>query len=239
MNLIVIPARGGSKGLKNKNTRLLMGRSLIGRAVLCAKQVKQPSRIIVSTDSAEIRKEAEMYGAEVPFIRSDSLSGDFATTEETLKDALEKAELIFEEDYEFVIYFSPSEGFLDPFCVNRGLDLLRKDSTLDSYFPGRESFKNYWEKKLVRENESFERLLESMKVYSSRQQKKPIFREDTGRGLVTRPENWRQGNRIGDIVKIEATSDSRADLDIHTELDLMIAELVLKDFGDHEFLAQQ
>jgi CMP-N-acetylneuraminic acid synthetase len=237
VNLIVIPARGGSKGLKDKNLRKLMGRSLISRAILCAKQISSPSRILVSTDSLEIKAEAEHHGAHVPFLRSKLLSGDTATTEDTLKDALQRAESLFCENYEFVIYFSPSEGFLDPFCVNRGIDLLSKDSTLESYFPGRDTFKNFWSQKQSENGLVFERLSESMKIYSSRQQKSPIYREDTGRGLVTRPELWKKNQRIGNRIFIESTSDIRSDLDIHSELDLKIAELVLERIGDYDFLA--
>jgi len=236
MNLIIIPARGGSKGLKDKNLRQLKGRSLIGRAILCAKQVTQPSRIVVTTDSLDIKREAENYDAEVPFLRSKNLADDFATTEETLRDALQRSEEFYSEQYSFVIYFSPSEGFLDPFCVNRGLSIMSNDLTIESYFPGRYNFKNYWEEASFDRTESFTRLKDSMRVYSSRQNKKPIFREDTGRGLVARPELWRKGNRIGDKVKIEGTNDIRADLDIHDELDLKIAQFVISEIGDHDFL---
>jgi CMP-N-acetylneuraminic acid synthetase len=76
-----------------------------------------------------------------------------------------------------------------------------------------------------------------MKIYSSRQQKSPIYREDTGRGLVTRPELWKKNQRIGNRIFIESTSDIRSDLDIHSELDLKIAELVLERIGDYDFLA--
>jgi CMP-N,N'-diacetyllegionaminic acid synthase len=236
MNLIVIPARGGSKGLPNKNLQVLLGKSLIGRAILCAKQVSQPSRIVVTTDSLEIKREAEVYGAEVPFLRSAHLSDDFSTTEETLRDALEKCEELFNESYKFVIYFSPSEGFLDPHCVNRGLDMMDRDGTIESYFPGKYMFKNYWETKNLENAHSYVRLRDSMRVYSSRQKKIPIFREDTGRGLVSRPYLWKKGIRIGDRVHIEGTHDIRADLDIHDALDLKISEFVIREVGDHDFL---
>ena len=234
MILIVIPARGGSKGLKDKNLRKLMGHSLIGRAVLCAKEVKGPKRIVTTTDSKLIKIEAEAYGSEVPFIRTEDLASDLATTEDTLRDALERSEKIFGEEYEFVVYFSPSEGFLDPACVNRGVKFLSENSNLESYFPGRSIFKNFWQQQEGGAN--YIRLAEFMRQYSSRQQKRPIYREDTGRGLVTRPELWKNGHRIGNSVMIEFSNDVRADLDIHTELDLRIAELVLSEIGDHSFI---
>lgn len=72
----LICARGGSKGLPGKNIRDLHGRPLIAWSVLYAKEVQRVDRVIVSTDSEEIASVAREYGAEVPFIRPDELSGD-------------------------------------------------------------------------------------------------------------------------------------------------------------------
>ena len=69
-------ARGGSKGLPGKNTRLLGGKPLIGLAIECAFEVDRISRIIVSTDSEEIATISREYGAEVPFIRPAELAMD-------------------------------------------------------------------------------------------------------------------------------------------------------------------
>ena len=69
-------ARGGSKGLPGKNTRLLGGKPLIGLAIECALEVDRISRIIVSTDSEEIATISREYGAEVPFIRPAVLAMD-------------------------------------------------------------------------------------------------------------------------------------------------------------------
>ena len=72
----LICARGGSKGLPNKNIKLLDGIPLISWSIRIAKQVNQVSKIIVSTDSMEIAEIATKEGAEVPFIRPSELSQD-------------------------------------------------------------------------------------------------------------------------------------------------------------------
>jgi len=69
-------ARGGSKGLPNKNLRFLAGKPLIGWSIDVAKKVSCINRIIVSTDSHEIAEVAVSYGAEVPFIRPAELATD-------------------------------------------------------------------------------------------------------------------------------------------------------------------
>lgn len=69
-------ARGGSKGLPGKNTRPLLGLSLLERAIAQAKAVKRVERLIVSTDSSEIAELARGAGAEVPFERPAELARD-------------------------------------------------------------------------------------------------------------------------------------------------------------------
>ncbi len=69
-------ARGGSKGLPNKNILPLQGKPLIGWSIDQAKLVDKIERIIVSTDSIEIAEIAMQYGAEVPFMRPADLSQD-------------------------------------------------------------------------------------------------------------------------------------------------------------------
>lgn len=69
-------ARGGSKGLPNKNIRNLEGKPLIAWSIEHAKLALKIDRIIISTDSLEIAEIAREYGAEVPFIRPGSLAAD-------------------------------------------------------------------------------------------------------------------------------------------------------------------
>lgn len=71
----IIPARGGSKGVPNKNIRLVAGKPLIAYAIDCAKESKLITRIIVSTDSTSIAQIATDYGAEV-LIRPSDLAQD-------------------------------------------------------------------------------------------------------------------------------------------------------------------
>ncbi|HKR10059.1 MAG TPA: hypothetical protein VJS39_12780, partial [Gemmatimonadaceae bacterium] len=72
---IVIPARGGSRRILDKNLRTVGGVSLVGRTVFCAREfvhafeMVRDARIIVDTDSEDIAREARAWGAEVPFLR--------------------------------------------------------------------------------------------------------------------------------------------------------------------------
>jgi CMP-N-acetylneuraminic acid synthetase len=71
-------ARSGSKGLANKNIKLLAGKPLIAYSIEQALATKRIERVIVSTDSDEIAKIALEFGAEVPFLRPSELATDYS-----------------------------------------------------------------------------------------------------------------------------------------------------------------
>jgi len=74
--LVIIPARSGSKGVKNKNIKLLGDKPLIGWSILAAQKSKYMPRVLVTTDAEEIKKVSLDMGAEVPFLRPKELASD-------------------------------------------------------------------------------------------------------------------------------------------------------------------
>lgn len=96
-------ARGGSKGIKKKNIRLINGLPLIAYTIKEAINCKYISKYIVSTDSKQIKKISEKFGAEVPFLRPKSLATDKSSSVDALKHAvmfLEKKENL---KYDYVV----------------------------------------------------------------------------------------------------------------------------------------
>ena len=90
MTICIIPARSGSKRLKDKNIKKFAGKPIIGHAIKIAQSSGLFSKIVVSTDSKKISNISKRYGAEVPFLRSKKLSDDFTTTSEVLIDCIER-----------------------------------------------------------------------------------------------------------------------------------------------------
>ena len=86
--LIIIPARGGSKGIPRKNIKPLNGKPLIYYAIDTARAITADENICVSTDDVEIKSVVEAYGLQVPFLRPNALSTDTAGTYEVLIHAL-------------------------------------------------------------------------------------------------------------------------------------------------------
>lgn len=88
MNVAIIPARGGSKRITDKNIKSFSGKPIIAYSIEVAKISGLFSKIIVSTDSHEIAHTSKEYGAEVPFMRPKKLSDDFTPTAPVLLHAL-------------------------------------------------------------------------------------------------------------------------------------------------------
>ena len=76
MNIAIIPARGGSKRIKNKNIKLFRGKPMIYWTIKAAKKSKLFDEIFVDTDSNRIKKISVRYGAKVPFLRNPKLAKD-------------------------------------------------------------------------------------------------------------------------------------------------------------------
>ena len=96
-NIAIIPARSGSKGLKDKNIKPLMGKPLLAYSIEAAQKAEIFDEIMVSTDSEEYAKIAREYGAKVPFLRSEELSGDTAGSWDVVKQVLNKYKSLGEE----------------------------------------------------------------------------------------------------------------------------------------------
>lgn len=218
--LCVIPARGGSKGLPNKNLLEIGGVPLIAHPIKYALESKLITKLIVSTDSPEIAKVAEKYGAEVPFLRPIEIASDLATTESVLTHAISTIESTSNEYFDYCVFLTSTSIFRPEGLIDLGINTLIQNPSLDSFFSGFETTKNYWQK----ESGMWIRLLPWMRTYSSRQVRDRIVREDTGIACISKAQIWREGRRIGDKVHIEINKDELSSLDIHTLEDFKLVE---------------
>ena len=98
----VIPARGGSKRIKNKNIIPFYGKPIISYSIKTAIKSNLFKQIIVSTDKIKIKKIAEKFGARVPFLRGKKLSDNKTSLVEVLKDTVKR--LNIKDDYIFLLF---------------------------------------------------------------------------------------------------------------------------------------
>ena len=106
--LAIIPARGGSKTIKNKNIISLCGKPLIAYTIVEALKSKNLSNVIVSSDNEEIISVSTKYGAEVPFRRPKKLSSDNSLSIDVIKHSVNKMEKIHNITYDIVVMLQPT-----------------------------------------------------------------------------------------------------------------------------------
>jgi CMP-N-acetylneuraminic acid synthetase len=221
----IIPARGGSKGLPRKNIRLLDGEPLIARPIRHALACGVIGTVLVTTDDEEIAQAARAAGAIVPFLRPANLAQDLTTTEDTLKHALLTYEEMVGRQFEIAVFLAATDIFREPAWIRIAVEMLRARPELESVFSGHRTHKNFWERQ---EDGSWVRLRPWMAVYSSRQVRHAVVREDTGLACASRASLWREGRRIGDQVEVVINDDDFTGLDIHHEQDLRLVQEALK-----------
>tara|TARA_A100001015_G_C14862512_1_gene660959 strand:- start:175 stop:888 length:714 start_codon:yes stop_codon:yes gene_type:complete len=227
--ICIIPARGGSQGLKMKNVRMLNKKKLIQYPIEYALKSNLVGTVLVTTDNEIIAKVARKYGAITPFIRPKRHSGKFSTTEKTLQHALLTYEKMINKKFKLCVFLTCTDLFRRNTWIRKGINKIKNNNKIESVFVGCKTHKNFWE----RNNYKFgkwKRIKDFMKEYSSRQVKKYIVREDTGLFCVSRANLWRKGKRIGDNVEIILNDDFLTSVDIHDENDLKIADYLMKDF---------
>jgi N-acylneuraminate cytidylyltransferase len=127
MNILaVIPARGGSKGIPQKNIRLLNGKPLINYTIEVARSIFNDVDICVSTDSDEIMDVVKRSGLRVPFKRPPELATDTATSNDVLLHALDfyERQSIF---YDIIVLLQPTSPFRTVDQVKEAISLYQDD----------------------------------------------------------------------------------------------------------------
>lgn len=124
--LIIIPARGGSKGIPHKNIKLLNGKPLIQYTIDVARQIVSDEDICVSTDDQKIIKVVEDYGLKVPFIRPAELASDTAGTYEVLLHAIDFYEA-HGKQYDCVLLLQNTSPFRTAEHVKQAMTLYKPE----------------------------------------------------------------------------------------------------------------
>lgn len=128
--LALIPARGGSKGLKNKNILPLNNKPLITYTIEAALKSKYIDDVIISTDSKEIAKIAVEAGAKNPFMRPDYLATDTATTHDVVIYTLKELEEKYNKKYDIVVLLQPTSPFRNTKDINNAIELFNEKKAL-------------------------------------------------------------------------------------------------------------
>lgn len=136
--LCVVTARGGSKGVPDKNLRLLHGRPVISYTLQVARSCGRITRTVVTTDSERIRRIALDEGAEAPFLRPPELATDLARQEDAILHAMAWYEARGEV-FDYVCLLEPTVPLRQAATVARGFSLLESTAGAEAAFSIAES----------------------------------------------------------------------------------------------------
>lgn len=128
--LAIIPARGGSKGLPDKNIRQLCGRPLIGWTIEQARYSKYIDNVFVSTDSSKIANIAKQFGIEVPFLRPADLAKDTSSSMDVVEhvlDHFQKSQIHFD----YIILLEPTSPLRKIDDIDSAIELTVQNETSD------------------------------------------------------------------------------------------------------------
>lgn len=132
-SVAIITARGGSKRIPRKNIKEFLGKPIIVYSIEAAISSCIFDEVMVSTDDEEIAEIAKKAGAKVPFMRSEGLANDFATTTDVVGEVLECYKNIGRE-FDFACCIYPTAPFVSSKCLKEAVEML-ENTQADSVIP--------------------------------------------------------------------------------------------------------
>ena len=220
--LVVIPARAGSKGIPGKNSKLLAGKPLIQYTIEAALEVFDSNQICVSTDSLEIKNLAEKLGLKVPFKRPPELASDYASTRDVLLHAMEfygnRGTQIDQ-----IVLLQPTSPFRTGRHIEDALHLYSEDLDMVASVQKTKSNPYY-----VLKEENSQGYLEPLKNADfTRRQDCPDVYEFNGAIYLINPKSI-LNIEIGDFKKVRKYKMSKKDsVDLDDPIDWMVAEALM------------
>jgi CMP-N,N'-diacetyllegionaminic acid synthase len=223
-NIAIIPARSGSKGLKDKNIKILNGKPLIAYTIEAAKESNMFDEIFVSTDSEKYADIAREYGASVPFLRGKELSSDTASSWDVVKDILQQYEKQGKV-FDTITLLQPTSPLRLSSDIVAGYEMMNKKNANVVIGVCETDHSPLWCNTLPKDL-SLENFL-SKELVSLPRQSLPTYYRINGALYITKVDYLKT---IADIYSngcYAYVMNKETSIDIDNELDFMMAETIL------------
>ena len=219
MILVVIPARGGSKGIPRKNLRLMDNKPLISYSIGVAKVSQYVDDVVVTTDDSQIALIAEKFGASV-VRRSEELSTDDTLLDPVIHDAMIQKEKLALDEYDIVITLQPTSPLIKTATLDKAIEKF-EDFGIDSVISVVDDRHLSWGY-----DENNQRYFPNYIERLNRDDLPKSYRE-TGAILATRRSFVKENSRLGSNIDIIEISREES-VNIETYEDWWLAENYLK-----------
>lgn len=221
--LVIIPARGGSKGLLRKNIREINGTPLINYSVAAARRVFKDTEIIISTDDIEIKETVERTGLKVPFLRPDALATDTSSMRDVLLHTLSwYSKNVCIPDV--IVLLQPTSPLRTSVHLEKSLKKYTND--IDMVVSVKETAANPYFKLFEEDQNGFlKKIKESTSI---RRQDVPKVWEYNGAIYIINVNSLmeKEIHQFKRIIKFEM--DASSSIDIDSEIDLALCSILMK-----------
>lgn len=224
--LVVVPARGGSKGIPLKNIKPILGIPLVAMVANVVKNIPIIDRAVVSTDHPEIERVAKEAGLDVPFSRAHELSGDIIADWDVLVNALSEVERIDNKIYDIVVMLQPTSPMRKPEHVIGAIEKLVREYLDSVWTVSPTDSKNHPVKQLKIVDGRLEYYDPSGGKIIARQQLDTVYHRNGIAYVITREclleQKTIKGKKAGALVINDIV------VNIDTPWDLKLAEFVMR-----------
>ncbi|WP_097014063.1 cytidylyltransferase domain-containing protein [Anaerocolumna aminovalerica] len=223
-NIAFIPARSGSKGVKDKNIRLLNGKPLLAYSIEAAKNSNLFDEIFVSTDSIEYADIAKRWGANVPFLRNEELATDTATTWDVVKDTL-KNYMKNGMEFDTIAILQPTSPLRQTYDIISGYNQMKFKNANAIVSVCEVDHSPLWSNTLP-EDGSLKNFL-NQEILNLPRQSLPTYYRINGALYIAKTGYALNANSLYDDKCYSIIMSKENSIDIDSELDFIIAEALI------------
>lgn len=226
-NLAIIPARSGSKGLVDKNIKLLNNKPLMAYSIESALKSNKFDEVMVSTDSEQYAKIARKFGAEVPFLRSKKNSNDLSSSWDVVKEVLDQYRKLGKK-FDTVCLLQPTSPFRDENDIVNAYEIFNNKASVSVISVCEMEHTPLWSNVLPKDG-SLNRFID--RNSSGRRQDYGTYYRLNGAIYIVAVEELYKDTffyREGSYAYVMPIKKS---VDIDSELDFMYADFLMKNCG--------
>lgn len=223
-NIAIIPARSGSKGVKDKNIKELKGLPLMAYTINAAKQSNMFDCVFVSTDSEKYAEIAKKYGADAHFLRSNTNASDNAGTWDVVKEVMKK----FEKEkryFDNIMLLQPTSPLRTSEDVINCFKLMEEKKANSIVSVTEMEHSPLW-CGVIKDDLSMHGFYDNKKIINIPRQELPSFFRLNGAIYLLKREELCKNNIFQENSYAYIMHNSKS-LDVDTEMDFAIAELLL------------